>query len=104
MNMNFGLFPDIEDFPLKTDENGKRLRGKAKGRAKKGAQAAAPCRTLMAGWRHRRWYLLNRAANYFSNIHPAMTTIMTFSSSDTKPSGTLEFPPTHAHFRSRFST
>ena len=39
MNVNFGLFPDITDFP-KTDENGKRLRGKAKGRAKKGAQAA----------------------------------------------------------------
>jgi methylenetetrahydrofolate--tRNA-(uracil-5-)-methyltransferase len=38
MNVNFGLFPDIADFP-KTDENGKRLRGKAKGRAKKGAQA-----------------------------------------------------------------
>ncbi len=39
MNVNFGLFPDIAEFP-KTDENGKRLRGKAKGRAKKGAQAA----------------------------------------------------------------
>ena len=39
MNVNFGLFPDITEFP-KTDENGKRLRGKAKGRAKKGAQAA----------------------------------------------------------------
>ena len=39
MNVNFGLFPDITDFP-KTDENGKRLRGKAKGRSKKGAQAA----------------------------------------------------------------
>ncbi|KJS26818.1 MAG: tRNA (uracil-5-)-methyltransferase [Hyphomonadaceae bacterium BRH_c29] len=38
MNVNFGLFPDIADFP-KTDENGKRLRGKAKGRSKKGAQA-----------------------------------------------------------------
>ena len=38
MNVNFGLFPDITDYP-KTDENGKRLRGKDKGRAKKMAQA-----------------------------------------------------------------
>ncbi|ABI75802.1 gid protein [Hyphomonas neptunium ATCC 15444] len=38
MNVNFGLFPDITDYS-KTDENGKRLRGKDKGRAKKIAQA-----------------------------------------------------------------
>ena len=29
---------------------------------------------------------------------------MTFSSSDTKPSGTLLSPPTQAHFNSRLST
>ncbi len=38
MNVNFGLFPDITDYS-KTDETGKRLRGKDKGRAKKRAQA-----------------------------------------------------------------
>ena len=38
MNVNFGLFPDI-DAP-KTDETGKRLRGKEKGRARKRALAA----------------------------------------------------------------
>ena len=34
MNVNFGLFPAPETVPNK-DENGKRLRGKEKGRAKK---------------------------------------------------------------------
>ena len=48
MNVNFGLFPDITDFP-KTDENGKRPRGKAKGRAKKGAQAARALQDI-DGW------------------------------------------------------
>mgnify|MGYP001231132543 CR=1 FL=1 len=38
MNVNFGLFPDIGDF-ARTGEDGKRLRGKDKGRAKKMAQA-----------------------------------------------------------------
>ncbi|KCZ87150.1 methylenetetrahydrofolate--tRNA-(uracil(54)-C(5))-methyltransferase (FADH(2)-oxidizing) TrmFO [Hyphomonas johnsonii] len=38
MNVNFGLFPDIADYP-KVGEDGKRLRGKDKGRAKKRAQA-----------------------------------------------------------------
>ncbi|MGF1462609.1 MAG: methylenetetrahydrofolate--tRNA-(uracil(54)-C(5))-methyltransferase (FADH(2)-oxidizing) TrmFO [Maricaulaceae bacterium] len=38
MNVNFGLFPDI-DAP-KTDADGKRLRGKAKSQAKKRAQSA----------------------------------------------------------------
>ncbi|MEM6626332.1 MAG: methylenetetrahydrofolate--tRNA-(uracil(54)-C(5))-methyltransferase (FADH(2)-oxidizing) TrmFO [Pseudomonadota bacterium] len=38
MNVNFGLFPDI-DAP-RHDENGKRLRGKDRGRAKKRAQSA----------------------------------------------------------------
>ncbi|MFT5775432.1 methylenetetrahydrofolate--tRNA-(uracil(54)-C(5))-methyltransferase (FADH(2)-oxidizing) TrmFO [Hyphomonas sp.] len=38
MNINFGLFPDIEDYS-KVGEDGKRLRGKDKGRAKKKAQA-----------------------------------------------------------------
>jgi len=41
MNVNFGLFPppDMSLVPTK-DEEGKRLRGKAKGRAKKAVQAA----------------------------------------------------------------
>jgi methylenetetrahydrofolate--tRNA-(uracil-5-)-methyltransferase len=38
MNINFGLFPDIEDYS-KVGPDGKRLRGKDKGRAKKKAQA-----------------------------------------------------------------
>ncbi|MBA3067057.1 MAG: methylenetetrahydrofolate--tRNA-(uracil(54)-C(5))-methyltransferase (FADH(2)-oxidizing) TrmFO [Hyphomonas sp.] len=38
MNVNFGLFPDIEDYS-KTDPDGKRLRGKDKGKSKKMAQA-----------------------------------------------------------------
>ncbi len=38
MNVNFGLFPDIEEFERKTTD-GKRLRGKEKGRSKKRAQA-----------------------------------------------------------------
>ena len=41
MNVNFGLFPPPEpDSVAKTDETGKRLKGKNKGRAKKQAQAA----------------------------------------------------------------
>ena len=39
MNVNFGLFPEVTDFP-KHGPDGKRLRGKDKGRAKKRAQAA----------------------------------------------------------------
>ena len=40
MNINFGLFPPPEPGTIaKTDEHGKRLKGKAKGRAKKAAQA-----------------------------------------------------------------
>jgi methylenetetrahydrofolate--tRNA-(uracil-5-)-methyltransferase len=38
MNINFGLFPDIPDYP-ETGPDGKRLRGKEKGKAKKMAQA-----------------------------------------------------------------
>jgi methylenetetrahydrofolate--tRNA-(uracil-5-)-methyltransferase len=38
MNVNFGLFPDIEEYDRKGPD-GKRLRGKDKGRAKKAAQA-----------------------------------------------------------------
>jgi methylenetetrahydrofolate--tRNA-(uracil-5-)-methyltransferase len=38
MNVNFGLFPDIEDYS-KTGPDGKRLRGKDKGKSKKMAQA-----------------------------------------------------------------
>ena len=38
MNVNFGLFPDITDYS-KVGPDGKRLRGKDKGRAKKMAQA-----------------------------------------------------------------
>ncbi len=36
-------------------------------------------------------------------IHSAIATIITFSVSETKPSGTLLFPPTQAHFSSRCS-
>ena len=36
-------------------------------------------------------------------IHSAMATIITFSVSDTKPSGTFDPPPTQAHFSSRLS-
>jgi len=38
MNVNFGLFPDIEDYS-KTGADGKRLKGKDKGKSKKMAQA-----------------------------------------------------------------
>ncbi len=44
MNVNFGLFPDIE--APRTDENGKRLKGKDKGRAKKKAQSARALQSL----------------------------------------------------------
>ncbi len=37
-------------------------------------------------------------------IHTPIATIMRFSVSDTKPSGTLLLPPTQAHFSSRLST
>ncbi|MCI4644807.1 MAG: methylenetetrahydrofolate--tRNA-(uracil(54)-C(5))-methyltransferase (FADH(2)-oxidizing) TrmFO [Hyphomonadaceae bacterium] len=39
MNVNFGLFPDIGDLPTRTEE-GKRIRGKEKGRLKKKAQSS----------------------------------------------------------------
>ena len=42
--------------------------------------------------------------NHMRDIHSAMPTIMMFSISETKPSGTLLDPPTHAHFSSRLST
>ncbi|WP_018147072.1 methylenetetrahydrofolate--tRNA-(uracil(54)-C(5))-methyltransferase (FADH(2)-oxidizing) TrmFO [Henriciella marina] len=50
MNINFGLFPDPdpETIPKKDDE-GKRLRGKAKGRAKKGVQAVRALEDI-DGW------------------------------------------------------
>jgi methylenetetrahydrofolate--tRNA-(uracil-5-)-methyltransferase len=38
MNVNFGLFPDIADYS-KTGPDGKRLKGKDKGKSKKMAQA-----------------------------------------------------------------
>ncbi|MAB13096.1 MAG: methylenetetrahydrofolate--tRNA-(uracil(54)-C(5))-methyltransferase (FADH(2)-oxidizing) TrmFO, partial [Parvibaculum sp.] len=37
MNVNFGLFPEVE---IPKDENGKRVRGKAKGPAKKRAHTS----------------------------------------------------------------
>lgn len=37
-------------------------------------------------------------------IHTPIATIIRFSVSDTKPSGTLLLPPTQAHFSSRLST
>ena len=39
----------------------------------------------------------------FVPIQSAIATIITFSVSDTKPSGTFELPPTQAHFSSRLS-
>ena len=48
MNVNFGLFPDIE--APRSDETGKRLRGKEKGRARKAALAQRALRDL-EGWR-----------------------------------------------------
>lgn len=47
MNVNFGLFPSIE--VPRTDETGKRLRGKEKGRAKKRATAKRALQDL-ANW------------------------------------------------------
>ena len=38
-----------------------------------------------------------------ASIHTAMAIIIRFSVRDTKPSGTLESPPTQAHFSSRLS-
>ena len=49
MNINFGLFPDPEPGTVATkDENGKRLRGKDKGRAKKRVQAVTALKDLDA--------------------------------------------------------
>jgi hypothetical protein len=44
------------------------------------------------------------AARASAPIHKAIPTIIKFSSSDTKPSGTLLDPPTQAHLSSRLST
>ena len=41
MNVNFGLMPEIERPPLPVDENGKKLRGKARMQAKKTARQTA---------------------------------------------------------------
>ena len=41
--------------------------------------------------------------NIATSIHSAIATIIRFSVSDTKPSGTLLPPPTQAHFSSRRS-
>ena len=41
MNVNFGLMPEIERPPLPVDENGKKLRGKARMQAKKIARQTA---------------------------------------------------------------
>jgi methylenetetrahydrofolate--tRNA-(uracil-5-)-methyltransferase len=40
MNVNFGLFPGIDDFEKTDPETGRRYRGKEKGRAKKRAQSS----------------------------------------------------------------
>ena len=45
----------------------------------------------------------NRQINIFAAIQSAIVIIMRFSVSDTKPSGTLLAPPTHAHLSSRRS-
>lgn len=39
----------------------------------------------------------------FTSIHSAIPTIIRFSVRETKPNGTLELPPTQAHFSSRLS-
>src|SRR6218665_2732893 len=44
-----------------------------------------------------------RHQNHMRAIHSAIATIITFSVSETKPSGTLLLPPTHAHLMSRLS-
>src|SRR3546814_15108090 len=41
--------------------------------------------------------------NHIRAIHSAIATIITFSVSETKPSGTLLLPPTQAHLMSRLS-
>jgi folate-dependent tRNA-U54 methylase TrmFO/GidA len=41
MNVNFGLMPMLGDMPAPVDENGKRLRGKARMQAKKIARQRA---------------------------------------------------------------
>ncbi|MEO0549885.1 MAG: methylenetetrahydrofolate--tRNA-(uracil(54)-C(5))-methyltransferase (FADH(2)-oxidizing) TrmFO [Pseudomonadota bacterium] len=47
MNVNFGLFPPADPADVQTkDENGKRLRGKEKGRANKRSQAARALRDI----------------------------------------------------------
>ena len=38
-----------------------------------------------------------------ASIHTAIPTIIRFSVRETKPNGTLELPPTQAHFSSRLS-
>ncbi len=42
--------------------------------------------------------------NTAASIHSAIATIIKFSVKETKPSGTLLPPPTHAHWSSRLST
>ena len=41
--------------------------------------------------------------NHIRAIHSAIATIIRFSVSETKPSGTLLLPPTQAHLMSRLS-
>ena len=48
MNVNFGLFPDID--PPKVDAEGRRIKGKAKGRARKQALCAR-ARASLAQWK-----------------------------------------------------
>ncbi len=45
-----------------------------------------------------------RAPDALTSIQTAITTIITFSVSEMNPNGTLELPPTQAHFSSRLST
>ena len=54
MNVNFGLMPEIERPPLPVDENGKKLRGKARMQAKKRARQLSftgRARTDFDAWR-----------------------------------------------------
>ncbi|QFY62792.1 hypothetical protein FZ934_20770 (plasmid) [Rhizobium grahamii] len=48
--------------------------------------------------------VLNHVKAAFTIIQTAIATIIRFSVSDMKPSGTLLSPPTQAHLSSRFST
>jgi hypothetical protein len=53
---------------------------------------------------HIGWWREFRSAHILASIQIAMAIMPRFSVRETKPSGTLEEPPTHAHLSSRLST